>query len=99
MHGAEHVVLGTFEPDIDRVARESKRRARRRLETGELGLMIEMTPEEGGQYIGQAEIQGHGDNCSRRQAPVRLFRRHLAILAAPPPKGNVGWTLLDPSVT
>ena len=76
MHGAEHVILGALKPDIDRIARQSERRARRRLEGGELRLAFEMAPEEGGEDIGQAEIHGyHCNEHSRRPTPVD-FRRH-----------------------
>ncbi len=95
MHGAEHIVLGAFKPDIDRVARKSERRTRRRLEPGELGLVFEMAPEEGSQNIGQTEIHRHGGDRSRGQTPVDLFRRHLVILAVALPKGNVGRTLRE----
>ena len=77
MHAAEHIILGAFKPDIDRVAREPERGSRRRLEPGKLGLVFEMAPEERSQEIGQSEVEGRGGDRSGRQAPVNLFRRHF----------------------
>jgi hypothetical protein len=39
-------------------------------------LVFEMTPEEGGEDIGQDDIRGYGADRDGRQTPIDLFRCH-----------------------
>ncbi len=78
MHGAEHVVFGAFEPDVDRIAREPEGGAGRGPKPGESGLTLEVTPDDGGEKVSRNDIDSQRDRSRRDEAPIDLSLRHIS---------------------